>query len=579
MNRYLVIVCMCVGLLSVACGTQGGRADTPPSTNMTQETTSAPQKDGPCDSADARTTINGAEAICMLNSAGALSWQVQTTAAQPATSMNNTPQKDGPCDGVDTKTTIDGVEAICKMNSAGGLSWQAADAQSGSTNQPSGNPQVQVGAACDTPGKSMFVNELYVCKNGKWGYPLPGDLPASLDGSKPDWYPALDTLVNHGQPPAQCTPRDVTFTHSFLPVDQLDSSIPHGAMIYDHVTPIDHAYIGIKPQRIAPNARTDADYLPIMAPADGVIIDVSSLGSPTSHRVVINHGCGVYTVYMVVNQLTGLLADVAATVASQGYVSTTIPIKAGEEFGRQRDNPLDFNVWAADSWLTGFANPMAYIYAESWKPYTADPTRFFTPALAATYTNIMQRTSEPRWGKIDYDVVGSASGNWYLAGTVGYSGRPITDYEDAREPVRGGQVPGKNTYAYGHLAIAPHEVATSVWVFSTGWWQDPAGDPRQAFFVIADNQPTPDQLTQADGVVVYGLGDGQRLNVDGSPIKIDPNNSNTPLPIGYTITVGPAFASVALQVNDDGSLSVELFPTEPTKKVSQLSDQKRTYQR
>jgi hypothetical protein len=191
----------------------------------------------------------------------------------------------------------------------------------------------------------------------------------------------------------------------------------------------------------------------------------------------------------------------------------------------------------------------------------------------------MQRTSEPRWGKIDYDVVGSASGNWYLAGTVGYSGRPITDYEDAREPVRGGQVPGKNTYAYGHLAIAPHEVATSVWVFSTGWWQDPAGDPRQAFFVIADNQPTPDQLTQADGVVVYGLGDGQRLNVDGSPIKIDPNNSNTPLPIGYTITVGPAFASVALQVNDDGSLSVELFPTEPTKKVSQLSDQKRTNQR
>ena len=513
----VVIICICLSLFTVACGSSTG------STNV-------PQKDGPCDSADARTTINGAEAICMLNSAGELSWQVAST-TQPTNPTPNTP-------------------AV----------------------------MAQVGAACDTPGSTTFVNELYVCKNGKWGFPVPGDLPIPSDGSKPDWYPSLDTLSS--QPEATCPNSDITFSHSFLPIDQLDASIPYGAMIYDHVTPIDHAYIGIKPLSKAADTRTEADYLPIVAPADGVIMNAGSLGSPTSHRVVISHGCGVYTVYMVVNRLSGVLAAVADQVQSQGNLQLDIPIKAGEEFGQQRDNPLDFNVWASESWLRGFANPLSYIYAENWKPYTADPSPFFTPDLAAQYANIMQRTSEPRWGKIDHDVVGSASGNWFLQGTLGYSGRTIAEYVTATAPIPGGhgQIAGKNTYAYGHLSIAPHEVDTSKWVFSTGWWQDPAGDPRQVMLVIEDRQKTPDQLTSADGVVLYGLADGGRVDANGQPI-VQGAGSMAPMPVGYMLELGQTWGSVALQINADGSLSVELFPKEPAKTVTQLSNNKRTYQR
>jgi hypothetical protein len=571
MRRLILVIGVLWGLFMSACGAPAGQ-DTPQTASN-----DTPRMDATCTKADERTTIDGTEAICMVDSAGMLAWQ---RADAPS---GDQARIDGPCNTADERANIDGVEVICMLNSAGNLAWQSAkpgDSGSGS-NQVSdnGNTMVQVGMTCDAPGDTVFMNELYVCKNGIWGYPIPGDLPINADGSKPDWYPDLDTLVNHGQAPATCTPSEVTFTHSFLPVDQLDASIPHGAMIGDHVTPIDHAYIGIKTLNIAAEARTDADYLPITAPADGTIVDVGSLGSPTSHRVVINHGCGVYTIYMVVNRLTGALAEVAATVESQGNVSTNIPIKAGEEFGQQRDNPLDFNVWAADSWLSGLANPLSYIYAESWKPYTADPTRFFTPELAEQYSNIMQRTSEPRWGKIDHDVVGSASGNWFLQGTMGYSGRAVSDYANATEPVRGGQVPGKNTYAYGHLSISPHEVAPQAWVFSTGWWQDPAGDPRQTFLVIGADQPTPDQLTSADGVVVYGLADGQRLDADGAPIQMDPARSMAPMPIGYTIGVGPAFGSVALQVNADGTLSVELFPDQPNVQITQLSEQQRIYQR
>lgn len=575
MLRYMLLIGILWGLLLSACGSQNSNT-----TDQTSSGDTAPRMDSTCNNADERVTIDGQEAICMLDSAGMLAWMPTN---QAASNQSQPARVDGPCDTADARMNIAGTEVICMRNSAGMLAWQSAQSDADETNfdqvPDHAYDMVQVGMACDSPGNTVFMNELYVCKNGAWSYPIPGDLPLTSDGSKPDWYPALDTLVNHGQAPATCAPSDITFTHSFLPVDQLDASIPYGAMIYDHVTPIDHAYIGIKTLNIAAEARTEADYLPITAPADGVIIDVGSLGSPTSHRVIINHGCGVYTVYMVVNRLTGALADVAATVESQGYVSTTIPIKAGEEFGQQRDNPLDFNVWAADVWLSGLANPLAYIYADSWKPYTADPTRFFTPELAQQYSNIMQRTSEPRWGKIDHDVVGSASGNWFLQGTMGYSGRAVSDYANASEPVRGGQVPGKTTYAYGHLAIAPHEVDTQAWVFSTGWWQDPAGDPRQTFLVIGADQPTPDQLTSADGVVVYGLADGQRLDADGAPIQMDPARPMAPMPVGYTMGMGPAFGSVALQVNADGTLSVELFPDQPNVQITQLSEQQRIYQR
>ena len=97
--------------------------------------------------------------------------------------------------------------------------------------------------------------------------------------------------------------------------------------------------------------------------------------------------------------------------------------------------------------------------------------------------------------------------------------------------------------------------------------------------MIGADQPTPDQLTSADGVVVYGIADGQRLADDGTPIQMDPANPGAPMPIGYTIGMGPAFGSVALQVNGDGTLSVELFPDQPGAQITQLSADQRIYQR
>lgn len=588
MNRPLrlhVIIVIAMLLIS-ACGTsersQSVTSDGESASSSTQSESQADmpaQINGPCATADERIQIDGTDVVCMRNSVGNLAWEpVRSSLTGDGGFTNEQSQCLIQTLGTDEFNRLTQSMTNPSSTQQDALRTCGITPPSGQ-NQPQGhtNDMAQLGMACDSPGQIVFANELYICKDGTWRYPIPGDVPTNTDGSKPRWYPELDQLV--GQQPATCPPSEVSFTQSFLPVDQLDASIPHGAMIGDHVTPIDHAYIGIKPMRTAPSARTDADYLPITAPTDGVIIEASSLGSPTSHRVVISHGCGVYTVYMVVNRLTGVLAELAEQVQRQGYMKTNVPVAAGEEFGRQRDNPLDFNVWAADTWLTGFVDPLSYWYGEPWKPYTADPERFFTPELATQYRDIMQRTTPPRWGKIDLDVAGSAAGNWFLADTIGYSGRLISDYVNATTPLQGGQVPGKQTYAYGHLAIVPHEVDTNAWVFSVGWWQNPAGDPKQIYLVIGDTQKTPDQITPADGVVVYGLADGQRLDANGAPVQMDPNNPGTPMPIGYTIGIGQAVGSVAMQVNDDGTLSIELFPSQPDIQVTQLSDQKRTYRR
>ncbi|NBY38829.1 MAG: hypothetical protein EBQ63_04975 [Actinobacteria bacterium] len=81
-------------------------------------------------------------------------------------------------------------------------------------------------------------------------------------------------------------------------------------MIGDHVTPIDHAYLGLKVLAKSPSSVSDSDFVSVTAPADGTIVEVSTLGnSLKTLRVVIRHDCNLYTVYMVLNKISGVLAS------------------------------------------------------------------------------------------------------------------------------------------------------------------------------------------------------------------------------------------------------------------------------
>src|SRR5258705_13977908 len=155
-------------------------------------------------------------------------------------------------------------------------------------------PPTGFGAPCN-PGQYSLAGYLLVCSaSGSLRYALPEDLPAPPDGGyveRPAWYPRLSEVLRATDPPACPLTGRVTLTSPVIRPQDVAVIVPEGAMVGDHVTPIDHGYIGVKPLAKSPAARTDADYVPVTAPADAEVIEVSSLGSPTSMRIVLAHGC------------------------------------------------------------------------------------------------------------------------------------------------------------------------------------------------------------------------------------------------------------------------------------------------
>ena len=479
-----------------------------------------------------------------------------------------------------TGKTSAGITLTCTQGQDGKSSWRPANQGGGNgagqgkgdgQSQSSGASGNQLGSSCSKEGELGWNGMLVaICKSGKIRYAISSDFPKTPSSgytSRPTWYPTLAQIMSGGNSAEpKCSPSSIKFTKAVVPLDKMAPSIPYGLMVGGHVTPIDHAYLGITSLSKTQSERTDSDWVPVSAPADGTITQLSSLGNPNTSRVVIDHGCNLYSVYMVLNKPSGVLAKYVNELASTGFINLNLKVKAGDEFGRQRDSMLDFNIFDGTQWLSGFANPAAYLTQDAWKPYTADFLPFFTDDIRSGIEKWMQKTSSPRVGKLDHDVIGAAAGNWFLDGTFGYGGNQNSLYEKATSPIGGGLVEGKNDYSWSHLAIAPHEVDTSQWIFSTGWWSDPKGDATQALMVISSGQVTPDKLTASSGAVTYQLAQISYQEPAGSPVR--PSGSMAPWAVGYKVVGGSNKGSVTLQVNSDGSLSVEIG-----------SSGKRTYRR
>jgi hypothetical protein len=314
-------------------------------------------------------------------------------------------------------------------------------------------------------------------------------------------------------------------------------------MLGVHVIPIDHAYIGVTGTAAAPT--------PVYAPADGTVVEASSLGGPNTMRVVIAHGCETLSVYMVLNQLAGVLAPYQSTVAAGGRADPELRVKAGDLIGRQWLSTMDFAIVDGAVWLSGFAHPFPYVWSNGSAPYTADPLAYLPEPAASQYQAKMQRAVSPNSGKIDWDTAGTAAGNWFLNGTIGTSGDPTSAYIGTTS-VTGGTVPGKNGYTWSELAFAPHWVDPSVWMASFGSWADPLGDGVQ--FVIQPGSMPPNQLMVGQ-TAVYELAHWVELTADGG--AVNPTNP----PVGYQVVpVSGNSGVVAVRVNSDNTLTVEKRP-------------------
>jgi hypothetical protein len=336
----------------------------------------------------------------------------------------------------------------------------------------------------------------------------------------------------------RCTGKGGRLTAPLVDPSKLSHIYPYGGMILAHITPVDHTYFYYPESSQTPVAA--GSYL-MTSPANGTVVSIGKLD--TDFRLVLEISCDLYVIVIHVQELKGPLAKYNSLGRGQSS-GDRIPVKAGELIADDSGSPgFDFSLHDGRVTLKGL-NPAAYATTENWKVHTVDPARYWTPAIWSKLAAKLLRTAAPRVGKIDYDVKGTASGNWFEQGSNGYQGRQSQPKLVKPKDMRG--------YWDTHLALAKDPVDPSAIVISTGDY-----DGCACQFAVVGNKPAPEKVTAASGTVVYALAE---------PVLIDPKTGQPVVdvsrpPIGYKVQPNSVVAGlIAVRVNKDGTLTVEKLP-------------------
>lgn len=358
----------------------------------------------------------------------------------------------------------------------------------------------------------------------------------------------------------ECDPEATTssYTTGFVDPAKVSYIYPLGAMTTSHITPVDHIYV------YYPREPQPAGTYLVTSPAAGRVVAVEDFRASNNypypdHRIVVEHSCNLYSVYIHVGELQGALASEFA----DGKLDASVPVGAGEVLADDSANPnFDFSTFS-DLAPIELANPDSYREAERWKPYTAGPFAFLPDEIRPAFEAVSLRTEAPFDGRIDWDRPGTAQGNWFVTDTNGYRGKgdQAASFDNHDKVAHG--------YWDTHLAIAPDPVDNTAIVFSVGDWE---GCPCQ--FMAKGNAVDPLSLVPGSGPTVVELVEFSEANADGSPMdRANPTK-------GYRLVPGDAVVgSLALQLNDDGSMTVEKLPGRTAAEFAGFSANALTYVR
>lgn len=307
---------------------------------------------------------------------------------------------------------------------------------------------------------------------------------------------------------------------------------PLGAMIGNHVTPIDHQYYMALDHMLHDQAAIIVD---VYAPASGTVTQIqhmSSLpGDETSviddYRIVIEHTSTVSSIYIHLDNLSSKIAAVAPPPGE--YASVSVDVQAGEIIGYYKGT-IDYNVVDENIVLTGFVNPESY-EVEPWKIHTPDPFDYFNEPIKSQLIEKCLRTAEPVGGKIDYDIDGRLIGSWFKENTNGYAGLDPANYW------------------VGHLSVVYHNVDPEHIIVSLGSYNN---QPRQ--FGVKNNSPDPANVSVDTGQILYELVDYEYYDGD---VLWDRES----LVKGLKLRNSDYVQGVVLfQLIEDRKLKVEIFP-------------------
>lgn len=392
---------------------------------------------------------------------------------------------------------------------------------------------------CALPGCVPFLEFIGLGQPGEGGSEYPHD---------------LSQVFSRGECEGHA---EVRFTAAPADPDDLSHIYPLGLMTGSHVTPVDHQYYYW--------ASLDApvERYTVHSPADGVIVEVGY--QPPDYRVIIEHSCDVYTIWIHLEQVAGPIAQLNGTISSSRPHYERIPVSAGELIAYDGGtNGFDFSVHDGRVILPGYVRPESYV-TEPWKVHTVDPYDVFDEPVRARLLTKNVRQVEPLGGKIDHDVPGRLIGNWFVEGTNGYAG-----IIQSSGPVASDQEVG---YWSTHLAIAPDPIDPSAIIVSM-----PSFGDHRAQVAIGDLDPHPADVSVETGLVKYELvgwayvrrSTGEHWSSITRPAYDD-----------IIVEVYPQHVdgTVLCQLLDDHRLKFEAFPGMRAYEVGGFTSEARIYER
>jgi hypothetical protein len=325
---------------------------------------------------------------------------------------------------------------------------------------------------------------------------------------------------------------NIMFDYAPLDLTQVEFIIPLGAMVGNHVTPVDHQYYAALDHMLGDLAAIMVD---VYSPASGTVTQIQHMaslpGDPGAviddYRIVIEHTSAISSIYIHLDTLSAKIAAVAPPPGE--YASVSVDVQAGEIIGYYKGT-IDYNVVDENIVLTGFVNPDSY-QSESWKIHTPDPFDYFNEPIKSQLIAKCLRTAEPVGGKIDYDIDGRLIGSWFKENTNGYAGLDPANYW------------------VDHLSVVYHHVDPEHVIVSLGSYK---GQPRQ--FGVKSNSPDPADVSVDTGQVLYELADYDYYDGD---VRWDRETLVQGLKLRNSDFVQGA---VLFQLIEDRKLKVEIFP-------------------
>jgi hypothetical protein len=384
--------------------------------------------------------------------------------------------------------------------------------------------------------------------------PLPepaGDIATPVARAATDESPGVEPVIQEPVTRAEieCT-TPALFQFPPVNLDKTAVVVPLGLMSGNHVTPVDHQYF-----QDFDNDEVDIE---VYAPGDGVITGLQHMfgsysGGPDNEliewadfRLVIDHGCGLESIYIHIDRLSDKVG--AQAPAKGNYASVSIAVEAGEVIGWYSQN-VDYNLVDQAVVLSGFLVPEHY-EGEPWKIHVPHTLDYFVDEVRDQIVAKSLRTVEPIGGKFDHDIDGRLIGNWFEEGTNGYAGL------------------SQSNYWVGHISVSPNYLDPSHFIVSIG---DLDGEPKQ--FGVRGNAPFPSDVSVESGLIRYEL---VRIEYFDGDQYWDRRSLASDL---RAASEGDVQGVILLQLIEDRRLKVEVFPRATGEQIAGFSENAKFYER